>query len=99
MNNAIPDSGFMRLAQILGNPKADPPIPPVIPVSKSTWWAGVKSGRFPKPVRPFGPRLTLWRVDDIRALCEGTDAPDSSINRPERSENDVLSAERDVFDV
>ena len=74
MNNAIPDSGFMRLAQILGNPKADPPIPAVIPVSKSTWWDGVKSGRFPKPLKPFGPRITVWRAEDIRALINAATA-------------------------
>nr|WP_244470515.1 AlpA family phage regulatory protein [Microvirga vignae] len=37
-----------------------------IPVSKSTWWAG-KDGRYPKPVK-LGPRITAWRVEDIRAL-------------------------------
>ena len=40
-----------------------------IPVSKSTWWAGIKSGRYPKPVK-LGPRITAWRVEDIRALIE-----------------------------
>lgn len=30
----------------------------IIPVSKSTWWAGVKSGRFPKPVKTLGGRIT-----------------------------------------
>lgn len=44
---------------------------PLIPVSRSTWWAGVKSGRFPKPVK-LGPRTTVWRVEDILAIgnCE-----------------------------
>ena len=37
------------------------------PVSKSTWWAGVKSGRYPTPVR-LGPRAVGWKVQDIRAL-------------------------------
>ncbi len=46
---------------------AEPPIPPIIPVKKSCWWAGVKTGRFPKPVK-FGPRVTAWRVEDIRTL-------------------------------
>jgi predicted DNA-binding transcriptional regulator AlpA len=41
-----------------------------IPVSKSTWWAGVKSGRFPTPVK-IGPRITAWRAEDIHALIEG----------------------------
>ena len=65
----LPESGFVRLPQIIGSQKADPPNPPVIPVSKSTWWAGVKSGRFPKPIK-LGPRTTAWRVEDIRALIE-----------------------------
>jgi predicted DNA-binding transcriptional regulator AlpA len=63
----LPEKGFLRLPQIIGNPKAVPPIPAIIPISKSTWWDGVKTGRFPKPVK-LGPRVTAWRVEDIRAL-------------------------------
>lgn len=63
----LPLAGFVRLYQIIGDSKADPPIPPVFPVCRSAWWAGVKSGRFPKPVK-LGPRVTAWRVEDIRAL-------------------------------
>lgn len=40
-----------------------------IPVAKSTWWQGVRDGRFPKPLK-LGPRTTAWRVEDIRALFE-----------------------------
>lgn len=46
---------------------ARPATPAIIPVKKSCWWDGVKSGRFPKPVK-LGPRVTAWRVEDIRAL-------------------------------
>jgi len=56
----LPVTGFMRLVSILA-PRGP------IPVSKSTWWAGVKSGRYPKPVK-LGPRITAWRVEDIRRL-------------------------------
>lgn len=63
----LPETGYLRLPQIIGNPKTVPPTLPLIPVSKSTWWDGVKSGRFPKPVK-LGPRVTAWRVEDIRAL-------------------------------
>lgn len=59
----FPQSGFVRLSQILA------PTGP-IPVSKSTWWAGVKDGRFPKPQK-LGPRTTVWRAEDIRALYKG----------------------------
>jgi prophage regulatory protein len=63
----LPETGYLRLPQIIGNPNAEPPIPAIIPVGKSTWWEGVKSGRFPKPVK-LGPRITAWRVEDIRSL-------------------------------
>ncbi len=68
-NSQLPDTGFLRLSQIVGNSKAKPPINPIYPVSKSTWWAGVRSGRFPKPVK-LGPRITAWRVEDIRKLIQ-----------------------------
>jgi len=62
----IPVTGFLRLPQIIGDAKAQPPIPPLIPVKKSCWWEGVRTGRFPKPVK-LG-RCTMWRVEDILAL-------------------------------
>lgn len=63
----LPETGFLRLPQIIGNPNASPPIPPIIPVSKSSWWAGCKSGKYPKPLK-LGERTTVWRVEDLRAL-------------------------------
>lgn len=63
----LPPTGYLRLPQIIGNPNAKPPIPPIYPVCKSTWWSGVKTGRFPKPVK-LGPRTTAWRVEDIKEL-------------------------------
>lgn len=55
----LPAHGLLRLPAIIA------PHGP-IPVSKSTWWAGVKDGRFPKPVK-LGARITAWRAEDI---CE-----------------------------
>ena len=63
----LPETGFLRLPQIIGDRNANPPIPPLIPVKKSNWWAGVRSGRYPKSYK-LGPRVTVWRVEDIRAL-------------------------------
>ena len=65
----LPETGFVREKQIIGNKKAKPPNPPIIPISKSAWWAGVKAGRYPMPVK-LGPRTTAWRVEDIRALID-----------------------------
>lgn len=69
--NHLPETGLVRLRQILGDPRTNPPTPAIVPVGKSAWWAGVKSGRFPQPVK-LGPRTTAWRVEDIRALCAST---------------------------
>jgi len=44
-------------------------IPAIIPVGRSAWWAGVKSGRYPQPVK-LTPGTTVWRVEDIRNLIE-----------------------------
>ncbi|RUR08562.1 helix-turn-helix transcriptional regulator [Legionella septentrionalis] len=65
----LPQTGFLRLSQIIGKPNSSIPIIPLIPIGKSTWWEGVRSGRFPKPVK-LGPRITAWRVEDIKKLIE-----------------------------
>jgi predicted DNA-binding transcriptional regulator AlpA len=61
----LPETGYLRLPQIIGNPKAN--IPALIPISKSAWWLGVRSGRFPKSVK-LGPRTTVWTIESIRAF-------------------------------
>ena len=53
----LPHAGFVRLKEVLR----------VIPVSRSTWWAGVRSGRYPASIK-LGARITAWRVEDIRQL-------------------------------
>ena len=65
----LPETGFLRLPQIIGDPRAVPPLPAVVPICRSSWWAGVKSGRYPSPVK-LGPRTTAWRVEDIPKLIE-----------------------------
>jgi len=70
----LPSTGYLRLCQIIGNPKAQPPIPALIPVSRSTWLNGVKSGRFPQPVRTLGNRIIAWKISDVRELID-SDSP------------------------
>jgi len=53
----LPTTGFLRLPQVLE----------LFPVSKSGWWAGVKSGKYPKAVK-LSERTTAWSVEDIRGL-------------------------------
>lgn len=59
MQFTIPQIGFVRLREVLT----------VIPVGKTCWWAGVKSGRFPKPVK-LSERCTAWKAEDIHALMK-----------------------------
>ena len=58
---------FLRLKQIIGNSNASPPLEPIIPISASSWWAGVAEGRFPQAVK-LGPNTTAWRFEDIQGL-------------------------------
>lgn len=51
--------GFYRLPQILK----------IFGFSKSSWWAGIREGRFPKGVS-LGKRMTGWRISDIEKLIE-----------------------------
>jgi hypothetical protein len=67
--HALPEIGYLRLAQIIGNSNANPPIPAIFPVSKSSWWQGIRDGRYPAGVK-ISPRCTAWRVDDIIKLIE-----------------------------
>lgn len=63
----IPEIGFLRIKQILE----------IFPIGKSTWWQGVKDGRFPKPVK-LGERTTAWRVEDVKALIQSVSSKSSS---------------------
>lgn len=53
----LPPEGFVRL----------PVVVKVLSIGKTTWWCGIREGRFPKPIK-LGPRTSAWRVEDIRAL-------------------------------
>jgi len=61
--SSLPEVGFLRLPQVLA----------LIPVGKSTWYAGMQSGRYPKGVK-IGEHATAWRVDDIRTLIKQMNA-------------------------
>ena len=60
---SLPETGFLRLDQVLK----------LIPVSRSSWWAGIKVGRYPPGVK-IPPRCTGWNRSDIYALIESINA-------------------------
>lgn len=68
-HHLLPEAAFVRLPTILK----------LLPISKSTWLTGVKSGYFPKPVR-LGKKITAWRVEDIRKLINGNEDGGESRN-------------------
>jgi prophage regulatory protein len=55
----FPETGYLRLPVVLYH----------FPVSKSTWWAGIKAGKYPAGVK-LSERVTAWKVEDIRALID-----------------------------
>jgi len=63
----LPEAGFFKNLADHRQPKAEPPTPALIPIGRTSFLNGVKSGKYPKPVK-LGERTTAWRVEDIRAL-------------------------------
>ena len=64
---SIPETGFLRIDDIIGNRKKN--IRGIIPVCRSTWYDGIKAGKYPAPVK-IGKRASAWRAEDIRTLVE-----------------------------
>jgi hypothetical protein len=65
--NPLPDTGFLRIWQIVGDKKRN--IPPLIPIGRTTFLNNVKSKKYPylHPVK-LGERTTAYKVEDIRRL-------------------------------
>ena len=69
-------TALLRVAQIVGNPKAIPPVPALIPIGRSTWWQWVRDGKAPAPLK-LSVRTTAWRSADIYALIESLNGGDA----------------------
>ena len=41
----------------------------ILPLSRSCWWDGVRTGKYPAPVK-LGERITCWRLEDVLKLVE-----------------------------
>jgi prophage regulatory protein len=83
----LPEHGFVRLPTILA----------VFPVSRSTWWSGVRSGKYPAATK-LGPGLTAWPVEAIRSLLDsylapGSDSPRRVVRAPARAKPDTGGSE------
>lgn len=63
----IDPNGLYRIKSIVRTKGGGPTL---IDISPATWWAGVKSGRFPQPIR-LGERMTCWKGSDLLAFVDG----------------------------
>lgn len=88
MPNPLPETGLLRASQIVGRKatKRKPALPALIPVSRATWYDGVRTGRFPQPVR-LGGTTVAWRAEDIRELIENG-VPDAAGSAPGPEDGD-----------
>jgi len=59
----LPPEGLVRLQTVLA----------VVGIGKTTWYKGMKSGRYPCPIKlmPGKCGSVAWKVDDIRNLING----------------------------
>jgi len=72
----LPDTGFIRLKAVLQH----------IPIGKSSWWAGVAEGRFPRSYK-IGPRTTVWKVEDIRSFINSQKQTSSTLEGVEHAKS------------
>lgn len=81
---ALEELRLLRLSDVLK----------LMPIKRATWWKGIRDGVFPRPVK-FGPRVSYWRVCDIRKVLmkmnDGTLKPLRKLSNSAKGE--VLSHE------
>jgi prophage regulatory protein len=62
---AISETALLRVWQILGSPERG--AAPLLPISHSAWWQGIREGKYPKGVL-LSSRCRVWKYSDIRDL-------------------------------
>ena len=58
------------------------------PISRSAWWAGIKDGRYPRPLK-IGPRCVAWRFEDVVALVEACAAAGGTVGGSQNHSKNV----------
>ncbi len=59
---------LLRIYHILGDPNANPPIPPILPISKSSFYKLIAEGTIAAPLK-FN-RSSFWRLSDIKKILD-----------------------------
>lgn len=65
---AAANSATVKASSTHRHKRPRPGMPPIVPVSKTAWYQGIKSGIYPAPLH-LG-KTAVWRVSDIRALLD-----------------------------
>jgi prophage regulatory protein len=87
--SALPATSLLQLNRIVRtkyrrkNPDLSAPRP-LIDMSESAWWDGVKSGRFPAPIYLGDASRPYWRADKIQLVLEGRYEPEPGTPAHER---------------
>jgi predicted DNA-binding transcriptional regulator AlpA len=90
MQNVLPETGFIRAKQLLGDAKN----PPILPIKKTTLWKWVADGKLPKPIR-LSRGVTCWRVEDIRDFLASAKPDDDGLDQALRDLDADLSGRRE----
>lgn len=64
---AIAPHAYLRVSDITRNRRTG--TPGLLPVTASTWWAWVKAGKAPAPIK-LSSGCTVWRHADVIAFAE-----------------------------
>lgn len=60
------ETRYVRVRSIVGDRKSG--APGILPIGESTWWRGVKDGRYPAPIK-LSAGVTAWRLEDVLAVA------------------------------
>lgn len=66
-SEVITSRAYLRVSEIANNRRTR--TPGIIPISAATWWAWVKAGKAPQPIR-LSAGVTVWRSVDVLAFAE-----------------------------
>lgn len=91
--DTMPDSAFIREAQLVQSPKR-PTTPAPLPFSAPTYWRKIADGTLPKPIK-LSERVSAQKVGDIRRVMAALEAG-ASIDAQRELVNQIHAARNPV---
>lgn len=73
---------LLTLRDIVGDKKRG--TPGILNIGVTTWYRGIQEGRFPRPVKGLGERLSRWRQSDVMALVESPVQEEKPVKKAQR---------------